>query len=115
MKLHRTIFNCIDNLGDHCYLTSDNLAIPHNFSQNACQAHFRCKLRPRTLPSSNDFNRSLRSDSITDVSYQSFRRGLVLDLSVAFGELLFSGTRPMHPRAVHTELDDLAFPQRCNG
>ena len=32
MKLHQTIFNRIDNLGEHCYLTSKKLAIPHNLS-----------------------------------------------------------------------------------
>lgn len=62
-------------------------------------------------PSLSSSDGSLRSDSIADVSYQSFRRGIVLDLSVAFGTLLFPSTGPMHPQAVHTELDDPAVPQ----
>ena len=88
-----------------------NPTIPHSFSKDACQAHCWCKFRPRTLSSSNDFIRSLRSDPIADVSSQSFRRGLVLDLSVAFGASLLSGSSPVHLRAFHAQLENLAVPQ----
>ena len=101
----------LDNLGDHRYLTSDKPTIPHSLFQDAYQAHCWCKLRPRTLSSSNDLNCSLRSDSIADVPYQSFRRGLVLDLSVAFGASLLSGSSPVHLRAFHAQLENLAVPQ----
>ena len=63
------------------------------------------------LSSSNDFNFSLRSDSIADVFYQSFRRGLVLDLSVAFGASLLSGSSLVHLRAFHAQLANLAVPE----
>ena len=101
----------LDKLGDRRYSTSDKPTIPHSFSKDACQAHCWCKFRPRTLSSSNDFIRSLRSDPIADVSSQSFRRGLVLDLSVAFGASLLSGSSPVHLRAFHAQLENLAVPQ----
>ena len=97
----------LDDLGDHRYSTSDKPTVPRSLSQDACQAHCRCKLRPRTLSPSNDLNHSLRSGSIADVPYQSFRRGLVLDLSVAFGTFILSGSSLVYLRAVYAELENL--------
>ena len=53
-------------------------------------------------PSRSSSDGCPRSDRIADVPYQSFRRGIVLDLSVAFGTLPLSRTGLMHPQAVPT-------------